>query len=65
MYATALNSTGERSDALRLLRDNERRRPADQDTLNAVVDLRHKHGNRRGARLYATGLPSCCRGTLR
>ncbi|HVO27550.1 MAG TPA: tetratricopeptide repeat protein [Candidatus Margulisiibacteriota bacterium] len=56
VYAIALNSTGQRAAALRLLRDNERRHSADRDTLLALVNLLSEQGDRRGALGYADGL---------
>ena len=56
MYAIALKSTGKRGDALRLLRENEHRHPADRDTLFALVDLLAEQGDRRGALRYADAL---------
>ncbi len=56
VYAIALNSAGKRSDAVHLLRDNERRHPADRDTLLALVDLLREQGDGDGALRYARGL---------
>jgi tetratricopeptide (TPR) repeat protein len=56
VYAIALNSAGEGAKALRLLRDNERRHPADRDTLLALVNLLSEQGDRRSAIGYANGL---------
>ena len=56
VYAVALNSAGQRAEAMRLLRENERRHPADRDTLIALVDLLRGQGDRRGALAYANGL---------
>jgi tetratricopeptide (TPR) repeat protein len=56
VYAVALNSAGKRAEALRVLRENEHRHPADRDTIMALVDLLRKQGDRRGALDYANGL---------
>ena len=56
VYAVALNSAGKRPEAVRLLRENERRHPADRDTIIALIDLLREQGDRRAALGYAHSL---------
>jgi Flp pilus assembly protein TadD len=56
VYAVALNSAGKQAEALRQLKDNEHRHPADRDTLFALVDLLRKHNDRQHAMDYAKAL---------
>lgn len=56
VYAIALDSTGATVQALRVLRDSQRRHPADGETLQALVDLLGKRGDESAARGYARQL---------
>ncbi len=56
VHAIALDSRGEAAQALRVLRDSQRRHPADGDTLQALVDLLRKRGDQSAALVYARQL---------
>jgi tetratricopeptide (TPR) repeat protein len=56
VYAVALDSAGKGSQALRVLRDSQRRHPADGEILQALVDLLGKSGDRSGALAHARQL---------
>jgi Tfp pilus assembly protein PilF len=51
-----LDSTDATVQALRVLRDSQRRHPADGETLQALVDLFRKRGDESAARGYARQL---------
>jgi tetratricopeptide (TPR) repeat protein len=53
VYAIALNTTGARDKALRVLEDNHRRHQADRETLMALVSLNREAGDTAAARRYA------------
>lgn len=56
VYAIALDSGGATAQALRILRDSQRRHPADRETLQALVDLLSKRGDESAALGYAQQL---------
>lgn len=56
VYAIALDSTGATTQALRILRDSQRRHPADGETLQALVDLLRKRGDESAALVHARQL---------
>lgn len=56
VYAVGLDSTDATVQALRVLRDSQRRHPADGETLQALVDLFRKRGDESAARGYARQL---------
>jgi Flp pilus assembly protein TadD len=56
VYAVALKSAGKPLEAVRLLRENEQRHPADRDTIIALIDLLREQGDRRAALGYARSL---------
>jgi Tfp pilus assembly protein PilF len=56
VYAVGLDSTDATVQALRVLRDSQRRHPADGETLQALVDLLRKRGDESAARGYARQL---------
>lgn len=51
-HAIALDAVGRTEDALRILRENQQRHPADGETLQALVDLLRKRGDESAARGY-------------
>jgi tetratricopeptide (TPR) repeat protein len=53
VYAIALNTTGARDKALRVLEDNHLRHQADRETLAALVGLNREAGDNVAARRYA------------
>ena len=62
VYAIALNATGERDKALRVLEDNHLRHQADRETLMALVSLNREAGDNVAARRYAEMLARLARG---
>jgi Flp pilus assembly protein TadD len=56
VYAIALDSNGATAQALRTLRDSQRRHPADGETLQALVDLLRKRGDESAALIHARQL---------
>ena len=56
VYAVALNAIGQPRQALRILRDNQRRHPADRDSLEALVSFYRARGDRQEALNYARQL---------
>jgi hypothetical protein len=53
VYAIALNTTGARDEALRVLEVNHQRHQADRETLTALVSLNREAGDDVAARRYA------------
>jgi Tfp pilus assembly protein PilF len=56
VYAVALDSTGESSQALRVLRASQQRHPADGETLQLLIDLLGRRGEEETAQGYARQL---------
>jgi Tfp pilus assembly protein PilF len=56
VYAVALDSTGKRRDALRVLEANHSRHPADRDTLLALTTINRDLGAREAASRYGRKL---------
>jgi tetratricopeptide (TPR) repeat protein len=52
LYAVALHDTGDRKKALQLLEENQRRHPADRDTLVALVSYHREDGDAAKAAGY-------------
>lgn len=53
LYAVALHDSGKRKEALQLLVENQRRHPADLDTLVALITFNREIGALQPARKYA------------
>jgi Flp pilus assembly protein TadD len=58
VYGVALDSTGRRAQAIRVLADNHERHPADRETLTALVSFNLETGARGEALKYARRLAS-------
>jgi len=56
VYAVALDSTGKRREALKVLEANHKRHPADQDTLLALTTINRDLGGREAALRYGRKL---------
>jgi Tfp pilus assembly protein PilF len=56
VYAVALDSTGETTQALRVLRASQQRHPGDGETLQLLIDLLGRRGEEKAAQSYARQL---------
>lgn len=56
VYAVALNSVGQSQEAIKVMREANKQRPADREVLYALVSFHHQAGDLRNAKRYAETL---------